>query len=119
MKRRPPISTLFPYTTLFRSQRVHPARGVAEPARAPGQPTQIAFAHDGLCPDGAACCAAILDSRRDTRVRKFRMKLRSSLQNEEQEAVPGPWTRHHSRVGCAALNLVAATGGVNENPGYN
>src|SRR3712207_7932627 len=33
MIRRPPRSTLFPYTTLFRSLLLHPARGRAEPAR--------------------------------------------------------------------------------------
>src|SRR5689334_23885949 len=33
MIRRPPISTLFPYTTLFRSSAVHP-RGRAAPLRA-------------------------------------------------------------------------------------
>src|SRR3712207_7311894 len=40
MIRRPPRSTLFPYTTLFRSDRQHPARrghgerGLYQPARA-------------------------------------------------------------------------------------
>src|SRR2546429_7227103 len=33
MIRRPPRSTLFPYTTLFRSRGVHPAAGAATPGR--------------------------------------------------------------------------------------
>src|SRR6266576_5402693 len=32
MLRRPPRSTLFPYTTLFRSDRLHPRRGLGRDA---------------------------------------------------------------------------------------
>src|SRR3712207_8406023 len=42
MIRRPPRSTLFPYTTLFRSRRVHAHRAdlprLAQPEEAPGAP---------------------------------------------------------------------------------
>src|SRR5256885_10053563 len=58
MIRRPPRSTLFPYTTLFRSRRVHPARddkvlaswnglacrAFAETGRALGRPDYVAAA---------------------------------------------------------------------------
>src|SRR5256885_9626952 len=58
MIRRPPRSTLFPYTTLFRSRRVHPARddkvlaswnglacrAFAEAGRALGRPDYVAAA---------------------------------------------------------------------------
>src|SRR2546425_2706208 len=47
MIRRPPRSTLFPYTTLFRSPRPPPA----PPARPSG-------AGGGRAPDGAAACRA-------------------------------------------------------------
>src|SRR3712207_8673870 len=40
MIRRPPRSTLFPYTTLFRSQ--HHRHGAAVPARARGNPRDVA-----------------------------------------------------------------------------
>src|SRR3712207_8702113 len=38
MIRRPPRSTLFPYTTLFRSDRERRRDDVRVPARAPGRP---------------------------------------------------------------------------------
>src|SRR5688572_31747779 len=38
MIRRPPRSTLFPYTTLFRSRRSCPRRGSLSPPRRPGGP---------------------------------------------------------------------------------
>src|SRR5256885_1430088 len=44
MIRRPPRSTLFPYTTLFRSQRDEPGR-VAEPEHREGHP-QVALISD-------------------------------------------------------------------------
>src|SRR3712207_7345006 len=37
MIRRPPRSTLFPYTTLFRSQRQREQPAITEPAREPGK----------------------------------------------------------------------------------
>src|SRR3712207_8170614 len=43
MIRRPPRSTLFPYTTLFRSRRRRPGRGAAHPA--PGGQRQGRLAH--------------------------------------------------------------------------
>src|SRR3712207_6115056 len=58
MIRRPPRSTLFPYTTLFRSLRLHPhgsARGwlPAGVARAQGQPTRRARQGRSLGADAA------------------------------------------------------------------
>src|SRR3712207_7952285 len=45
MIRRPPRSTLFPYTTLFRSRGVEPAvphpQVVEQPQRLPGEPAQL------------------------------------------------------------------------------
>src|SRR3712207_8420608 len=44
MIRRPPRSTLFPYTTLFRSPGGHP-RGMRSPGSRPGAPDIVCFSH--------------------------------------------------------------------------
>src|SRR3712207_8343167 len=41
MIRRPPRSTLFPYTTLFRSQRPDALHHIAQQAVAPGMPVPV------------------------------------------------------------------------------
>src|SRR3712207_7034681 len=50
MIRRPPRSTLFPYTTLFRSAGPTPANGAAPPAAAPGAHTPRAAAGTPVSP---------------------------------------------------------------------
>src|SRR5207302_3158711 len=46
--RPPPTSTLFPYTTLFRSRPIRPAdeQPVCRPARRPPAPDERGFRHD-------------------------------------------------------------------------
>src|SRR2546427_3799406 len=45
MIRRPPRSTLFPYTTLFRSQSLTPARAGCEPENCGPSGTYAGFVH--------------------------------------------------------------------------
>src|SRR3712207_7070179 len=52
MIRRPPRSTLFPYTTLFRSVRRRPVTRIATRGRDADQPGQIRAARAGPDPDG-------------------------------------------------------------------
>src|SRR6266404_3009847 len=102
---------------------MHPARGVAEPARAPGHPTQIAFPTMGcvrLAPLAAprfwthCVTRAYANSRTQTSD-----ETENFVAERETRSGTGPVDSAPFGVGCAALNLVAATGGVNENPGYN
>src|SRR2546430_11137596 len=54
MIRRPPRSTLFPYTTLFRSWPLAPVAGLRRAAARAGQPAPARhLAHDVLAPDAA------------------------------------------------------------------
>src|SRR5215203_7271556 len=73
MIRRPPRSTLFPYTTLFRSRRTHRSRNTARRARPPtetgepgyrrsryGRPASIPL--EGLTEaESAACCTPCIE----------------------------------------------------------
>src|SRR3712207_7782810 len=60
MIRRPPRSTLFPYTTLFRSRRVHGRRIDRErdPQRRAGQPLDPRRRLDGAPPEGEILASA-------------------------------------------------------------
>src|SRR5207249_12310753 len=74
MLRRPPRSTLFPYTTLFRSLRPHrrpPREGVFE-GRLPGEPAAARVRHVGRRPDRG--------DRKSTRLNSvtFRSRMPSS-----------------------------------------
>src|SRR3712207_8355675 len=50
MIRRPPRSTLFPYTTLFRSWRIAPAAASSSEARRPSQPHPTTTTCEPWCP---------------------------------------------------------------------
>src|SRR5258708_18573163 len=63
MIRRPPRSTLFPYTTLFRSHR--PVRG--EPAGEPGE-AAVAVAPQVARPLYSGACAVAARDRKSTRL---------------------------------------------------
>src|SRR5256886_773936 len=63
MIRRPPRSTLFPYTTLFRSQRPHPARTWTARHRAPRSPGRAVRLRDELPANGGSGDRARLDPR--------------------------------------------------------
>src|SRR3712207_8981694 len=65
MIRRPPRSTLFPYTTLFRSPRqdpVHPGPALQGPDGR-GEAGAAGDAGSGLVPDGAQVRAAVTEAR--------------------------------------------------------
>src|SRR2546426_7936639 len=74
MIRRPPRSTLFPYTTLFRSAQVavgqrggEGARGISKDAPQAGVPARHAFLEDGHA-DEMAAARLTLDYRAEDRV---------------------------------------------------
>src|SRR5688572_31746175 len=58
MIRRPPRSTLFPYTTLFRSSRAN------SPASSPPVPARISKKNDSTLPVSAAMNSSLIDSIR-------------------------------------------------------
>src|SRR3712207_8056534 len=58
MIRRPPRSTLFPYTTLFRSKAERNARDGAEPSLAAGVESDDGSDADGCHRDSRLLCAA-------------------------------------------------------------
>src|SRR3990167_10527921 len=59
MIRQPPRSTLFPYTTLFRSPGGHPAHGFLLPRHGPlGRPAAAPRVRPGLAPAPAGAFAA-------------------------------------------------------------
>src|SRR5256885_5718442 len=53
MIRRPPRSTLFPYTTLFRSYGERPAQGFQNSWRGPESRSGFFLRHAETCPEGA------------------------------------------------------------------
>src|SRR5690349_23919742 len=65
--RRPPRSTLFPYTTLFRSDRVHADGGLGDRA-----PADVDAGHDGTAGDAGG------DGRRAARRDRKSTRLNSS-----------------------------------------
>src|SRR5256886_10690112 len=69
MIRRPPRSTLFPYTTLFRSHRSTPARQVACLSRSHRNRGGGARAHrQGQAPAGAMALRPLASDRKSTRL---------------------------------------------------
>src|SRR3712207_7459314 len=75
MIRRPPRSTLFPYTTLFRSLQSPPCRGGADGRRGRRPPARAARgAHHGVRADdrrgggGGACAVPAGADRKSTRL---------------------------------------------------
>src|SRR6266850_4138589 len=55
MIRRPPRSTLFPYTTLFRSRRVHTLSSVRYGRRRLGEPSDPCWSKHALGPTTGTC----------------------------------------------------------------
>src|SRR3712207_7115307 len=73
MIRRPPRSTLFPYTTLFRSVLVHPGAR-EEDGQAMGTPVTL-IAGDGIGPEITAAVVRVLDAALATRSEEHTSEL--------------------------------------------
>src|SRR5436309_10800765 len=71
MIRRPPRSTLFPYTTLFRSRRIDGQRAVGSPIE--GGAVRRCFRH-AVAADTAAGARHVLD-RKSTRLNSSHVKI--------------------------------------------
>src|SRR3712207_8880018 len=83
MIRRPPRSTLFPYTTLFRSARTSATGGASPPA--PGPPPRRPTATGSLAPMSRPCVArpppSATSSRARTSIDRKSTRLNSSHAN--------------------------------------
>src|SRR3712207_7791139 len=86
MIRRPPRSTLFPYTTLFRSAVGHPAGGAGGVGRREG--AGAAGAAGGACGPGPAGAAGDRVGRRAAPVPGDRVPRRSEEDTSEPQSRP-------------------------------
>src|SRR3712207_6849165 len=77
MIRRPPRSTLFPYTTLFRSQAIHSVQSVRA-----GQPPNLAHATLD-CKGETAAAPALVSNRHAPHPRRRVFLCRKEMRSEE------------------------------------
>src|SRR2546430_4879496 len=68
MIRRPPRSTLFPYTTLFRSGRVHLAKRVAAGLDDVDRAERLVHPHAEHAADGQLLVDHVVEDRKSTRL---------------------------------------------------
>src|SRR5438034_8269246 len=102
MIRRPPSSTLFPYTTLFRSRNVRAAREQVDVDRkhepeARGRPRRRARSEEHtseLQSHSDLVCRLLLEKKKQTRNRDGH-PCATDKRNKHQTPAPHP-TRHHT-----------------------
>src|SRR5258707_3724012 len=99
MIRRPPRSTLFPYTTLFRSRRQHGGVGRSEPhrnRRAPGTADRHARSHPARLQRVGLQCQRSEEHTSELQSRQYlvcRLLLEKKKQNAVAEALPCSYIR--------------------------
>src|SRR2546427_1949767 len=98
MIRRPPRSTLFPYTTLFRSVHHHPHRGPREEGR-PGTRPRLAIEPRQLLGDEVPLMQQLARSEEHTSELQSQSNLvcRLLLEKKKQTAQTSCVTRDHAR----------------------
>src|SRR2546430_7280894 len=104
MIRRPPRSTLFPYTTLFRSSRAATSSATVKPNRPQGS-HRFSRLRLPSCPD----CDLVLTTARLSRFREAAERVKA-----EPHPSPDPpesqWCQHLSQRGVRRLPIQAWTG---------
>src|SRR5690349_23099141 len=89
MLRPPPISTLFPYTTLFRSRQSHPPAGVLERVRAEQWRVPQRHGAAALCRPRSEEHTSELQSRRDL-VCRLLLEKKKAQHLADTSATRGP-----------------------------
>src|SRR5256885_11516238 len=84
MMRRPPRSTLFPYTTLFRSGAVHQGRPPRPRDEGPDQDPPRPVLHDGRQPCGVVRLARVGDRAAETPHRRGVLYLLAANQKDRK-----------------------------------
>src|SRR5438477_3475402 len=99
MLRRPPRSTLFPYTTLFRSRfggelQIHPERRVpVDPHAVP-----VGEVEPGLGPDRGEGVSALGGDRKSTRLNSSHMSISYAVFCLKKKKIPNNHKHTHKRI---------------------